>query len=262
MILNRAYNLHLQSGLGLQAETLALLNAWKEGMSEKELYEKALNEGVLSQKSARRLKNMIKDGFARRYLIENGRPASHIKNLQPFWSNSDIDQLMFLYSFRAHPIVVDFLREVYWPKVIRGEDRLSNEESHSFIMKCISEGRVEREWSESTIRRLAAYIVGICSDFHLLENGSRRVRKILPFSVSDRVAAYLLLDLHFRNISDKGILYHEDWSCFGLTPDATLDLIKRISYTGIVLVQAAANIVQFGWNIKREEDMIHGLTKI
>src|SRR5207249_5477322 len=66
------YTTNLQAGLGLVAETKALLEIWKPGMSVSQLNQHALDSGRFPQMTARRLRNLVVEGFAPRYLVDGG----------------------------------------------------------------------------------------------------------------------------------------------------------------------------------------------
>ena len=86
----------------------------------------------------------------------------------------------------------------------------------------------------------------------MLERGHKTVRRIVPFRISPKVAAYLAYDLHFAGLGDNALLNHEDWRLFGLSRDDVLDEIKRLSLTGLFIVQTAGDAVRISW---KHQDM-------
>ena len=67
-----AYTSNLGAGLGLIAETGALLEIWQPGMSIHQLHQEALDSGRFSQMTARRLRNLVVEAFA-----PSGQEPSH-----------------------------------------------------------------------------------------------------------------------------------------------------------------------------------------
>ena len=65
---SRLYTTQLQAGLGLVEETKLLLSLFEPGTSTSELYEKALSSGMFPLVSARRLRNIVAECFAPRYM--------------------------------------------------------------------------------------------------------------------------------------------------------------------------------------------------
>lgn len=243
----RPYTTQLQAGLGLVDETKTLLDLWTPGMSTTELFQKALESGRFPTITARRLRNIIVESFAPRYLVREGAPAHHLKRLLQRLSASEISQLMLLFTCRANPILGDFVRQVYWSRYEGGYTEISNEDARAFVERGIDDGKTARRWSETTIRRVSGYLTGCCADYGLLERGIRKSRRIVPFRISPSVAAYLAYELHFAGVGDNALLSHEDWQVFGLARDDVLEEIKRLSLQGLLIVQAASDVVRISW---------------
>lgn len=62
------YTTQLQAGLGLMDETKTLLELWAPGMDVARLLQAALQSGSFPNVAARRLRNIIAECFAPRYL--------------------------------------------------------------------------------------------------------------------------------------------------------------------------------------------------
>jgi hypothetical protein len=75
------YTTQLQAGLGLIAETVRLLDLWDSGMSGQHLLHIALASGAFPTISARRLRNIVIEAFAPRYLVDDALPARLLKIL-------------------------------------------------------------------------------------------------------------------------------------------------------------------------------------
>ena len=44
-------------------------------------------------------------------------------------------------------------------------------DAERFIRRALDAGRMEKRWSESTVRRVSGYLLGCCTDFGLLGEG-------------------------------------------------------------------------------------------
>jgi len=119
------YTSTLNAGLGMIAETGLLLSLWHPGMSTNDLKRTALASGQFPKMTARRLRNLVVEGFAPCYLVDDGAPALSLKRVQDFFTRREFEQLLFIYSARAHVILADFVREVYWPAYSAGRPILS-----------------------------------------------------------------------------------------------------------------------------------------
>ena len=226
----------MSAGLGLVNETKTLLDLWSPGMSANQLREAALESGRFPTVTARRLRNIVVECFAPRYLVAEGGPATHLKRLSKVLSSAELAQLMLSFTCRANSILRDFVRQVYWVRYAAGYTVITNEEARRFVERAIDDRKITKRWSEKTVRNVAGYLTGCCADYGLLERGQKASRKIVPFRISSQVAAYLAYELHFSGVGDNALLTHEDWQLFGLARENVLKEIKQLSLKGLVIV--------------------------
>lgn len=249
---SKPYTTQLGAGLGLVNESKTLLDLWSPGMSAVKLHHIALESGRFPTVTARRLRNIIFECFAPRYLVSGGTPAAHLKRLSALHSTADLTQLMLVFTSRANPILGDFVRHVYWARYAGGYTQITNDDARTFVERGIDDGKTVKRWSEATVRRVSAYLTGCCADYGLLERGQKTSRKIIPFRISPLAAAYLAFELHFAGVSDNALLIHEDWQLFGLAREDVLEEIKRLSLKGLLIVQVAGDVIRISW---KQQDM-------
>ena len=253
------YTTQLQAGFGVIQETRILLDLWHAGMTGAELRQAALRSGRFPNMSARRLRNLVIECFAPRYLVDDSTPARLLKTLQGVVSNREIEQIMFVYTCRANAILADFVREVYWDAYSSGRDTLSNEEARAFVIQANQDGKTTTPWSDSTIERVAGYLTRCCADFGLLELGAKSKRKILTYRIEPRVAAILAYDLHFAGHGDNAILAHPDWGLFGLERIDVLAEMKQLALRGLLIVQSAGGVTKMSWQRNSMEELVDAL---
>ena len=255
------YTTQLQAGLGLIDETKILLELWESGLSVQQLYQKALDAGRFPTVTARRLRNVVAEAFAPRYMVESGKPANQLKQILATDSDADISQLMFLYTCRANPILADFVRQIYWQRYAGGYSEIRGDDARVFVERAIADGKTGKRWAESTVRRISAYLMGCCADFGLLESGSKSNRRLVPFRIATIATAYLAYELHFAGLGDNAVLMHEDWQLYGLDREDVLVEIKRLSLKGLFLVQVAGDAVRISWKYPNMEVLCDVLTQ-
>jgi hypothetical protein len=256
------YTTQLAAGSGIIDESRVLLDLWVDGMNPTDLFQVALQSGRFPTMSARRLRNLVAEGFAPRYLENGGRPASVLKRLREVLSSRELDQLMFLFTCRANGILADFVREVYWPAYSAGRDRISNEETRAFVTRANQDGRTVSPWSDSMIERVAGYMTRALADFGLLEPGIKKSRQILPYRIESRAAAVLAYDLHFAGLGDNRVINHADWQLFGLEPTDVLNELKRLSRRGLFIVQHAGDVTRIGWQHDTLDELADAIAEI
>ena len=261
MTANIKYTTQLQAGLGLVNETKTLLDLWSAGMSANQLYQVALESGRFPNVTARRLRNIVVECFAPRYLVAGGAPAAHLKRLSETISTADLIQLLLVFTSRANPILGEFVRHVYWSRYAGGYTQITNDDGRVIVERGIDNGKTVKRWSETTVRRVSAYLTGCCADYGLLERGRRSTRRIQPFRASATVAAYLAYELHFAGVGDNALLTHEDWQLFGMAREDVLEEIKRLSLKGLLIVQVAGEVIRISWKQQNMEALCDVLTQ-
>lgn len=251
----RYYTTQLQAGLGLLEETRQLLQVYQSGMSALELYEAALASGRFPLVTARRLRNIVAECFAPRYLREP-ETAAHLKLLAGRLTAAELNQLLFIYTARANLILTDFVQDFYWARYSAGRNDLQLEDARGFVMNSVREGKTQKPWSETTIKRISSYLLGCCADYGLLTTTGRNQRSIASYRILPKVAAYLAYDLKLGGLSDNQVVSSNDWALFGLERADVKDQLKRLSLQGLLIFQSASDIVHIGWTYKSMEELI------
>lgn len=253
------YTTQLQAGLGLIPETLKLLAIWTPGMAGNDLFKAALASGEFPRVAARRLRNVILEAFSPRYLVDDAAPARLLKTLAVKLPRDDFRSLCFIFTCRANLILADFVREVCWGRFSAGASSVSRDDSLQFVKAAVSDGKTGTRWSETTIIRVARYLLGACEDFGLLGSSREGSRPIKNFRLTSNVASVLAHYLHFRGFGDNALLRSDDWQLFGLEADGALSELRRLSLQGELIVQSAGGITQVSWKHKSMEEFANGL---
>lgn len=242
-------------------ETRGLLQLWHDGMEPPELLQTALSSGRFPNVSARRLRNIVVECFAPRLLQDRGRPAKTLKLLLKRVPAVQTDQLLFLFTCRANPILADFVREVYWGFYTGGREEISNEDAKGFVVRANEDGKTTSHWSASTVRRVAGYLTGACADFGLLESGRRIIRRIRAYRLDGSVAAVLAYDLHSAGLGDNNVISSPDWGLFGMDRADVIGELKRLSLKGFLIVQAAGDVTRIAWQVKDLKELADALAE-
>ena len=251
----RYYTTQLQAGLGLLEETRQLLQVYQPGVSASQLYEAALASGRFPLVTARRLRNIVAECFAPRYM-RDPHLAARLKSLVDRFTTAELNQLLFIYTARANLVLADFVREVYWARYSAGRNDLQLEDARTFVANSVREGKTQKPWSETTIKRISSYLMGCCADYGLLTTTGRNQRSIAAYRILPKVAAYLAYDLKFSGLGDNQIVSSSDWDLFGLERTDVRDQLKRLSLQGLLIFQAASDVVHIGWTYKSMEELI------
>lgn len=248
------YTTQLQAGLGLIEETKLLLAMSEPGMSATTMHEKALHSGLFPMVSSRRLRNIIAECFFPRYVKPD--MAVHLKALATSLPSHVFNQFLLIFTARANKVLLDFIKEVYWPVYSTGQDSLSTSDAKEFIAQAIADGKTRKVWSETTIRRVSSYLIGCCADFGLLSSNRAPSRHIQPLRIHNHTVLFFSYWLHFDGVGDNSIIGHDIWKIFGLEPSDVRDELKRIANYGWIIVQSAGNITRLSWSFTCLEEVI------
>ena len=250
----RVYTTQLHAGLGLIDETQRLLSLYETGCSTSQLYQQALDSGLFPKISARRLRNIVVECFAPRYIKTHA--AAHLKPLVSGLPSANLQQLFLIYTAEANAILHDFILDVYWPCYAGGVNTMTTDDAKAFVRQALRDGKTLRPWSESTIQRVSSYLVGCCADYGLLSAGRSATRRIQPVRLHDSTVLYLAYRLHFQGLGDQAVLQHPSWALLGLDSLEVREELKRLAKNGGLIVQSAGAITRISWPLKTMEDVI------
>ena len=253
------YTTQLQAGLGLIEETKSLLSIYKPGMTVAQLYDTALDSGLFPMVSARRLKNIIGECFSPRYLKTDS--AKFLKSISQNASAHVFNQHLFVFTALANQILFNFIIEVYWNRYSGGRDTISSDDAKDFVSQAVNEGKTQKPWSETTIRRVSSYLIGCCADYGLLSSKRSAVRQIKPIRLEAQTLLFFSYWLHAQQLGDNSIIKHDLWQLFGMTPGDIREELKRISKKGWLIVQSAADVTRISWRFNSLEEVVDVITE-
>jgi hypothetical protein len=249
------YTTQLQAGLGVIDETIKLLDLWQPGMNKADLYQEALNSGHFPNVSARRLKNLVYECFATRYLVDGDYPAFILKKIKHL-SSKEFLQILFLFTARANLIFRDFVIEIYWAKYAGGQSFINKEDALEFVNKANKENKTTKDWSETTIKYASSNLLGCCTAYELLDSDKKGSRKILPYKIEEKTTAFLAYDLHFAGLGDNAIISHQDWQLFGLEKEDVKEELKKLTLKNYYVLQSAGNVHDICWRFNNWEEFL------
>ena len=249
----RTYNSNLLKGTGLIQETLTLLESYEENESLSDFHQRIFESGLLSKSTEGRIKDIVKNVFAIRYLRYDLPIPIYLKEMRANYASMDvIIQLFYIYTCRANPILRDFVEQVYFPLTSKSFSALKASDPKDFIKDALLDERILVSWSDSTISKVSEHIIATLIDFRLIE----RNKTFLPYRLIELSANYLIHELHFRGFSDYDIWHHEDWKLFGLREEEVIKEIEKISFSGAFIFQFSGELLRISWQYNNMEEFI------
>jgi hypothetical protein len=166
------------------------------------------------------------------------------------------NQFLLIFSAQANEILMDFIVEMYWNRYSSGRDTLSTDDAKEFVVNAVNEGKTQKSWSDTTIRRVSSYLIGCCSDYGLLSTGRSSVRKIQTTRIQDQTLLFFSYWFHLSGIGDNSIINHHIWKIFGLESADVREELKRISKKGWLIVQSAGDVTRISWSFNTMEEVV------
>ena len=249
----KKYDSNLLKGTGLVQETLVLLDAYEDGMSKDQFLAKVLDADLLGKSTEKRVIDIIKQVFYKRYWNGENPVAKYLKLMRDQFIGIDVlSQIFLVYTCRTNIILGDFIKQVYFPFINKGFQKLESNDPKDFIRSAIADNRISGNWSDSTINKVSEHIIATLIDYRLIDSSKR----ILPSHMLDLTANYLIHELHFTKYSDNQILQHEDWKLFNLDKHEITKKIESLSYKGTFLYQYSGEILRITWKYKNMTEFI------
>lgn len=256
----RSYTTQLQAGLAMLQETRDLLRIYEPGVTASELSDMALKQNIFPRMTARRAHNVVTEMFAPRYLSNQGQPAIVLQQLmRKGMYPDDFNQLCFLYTARAQAIFGEFLAQVYWPLVDQGATTLERNLAEEFVRRGLDNGRMQKRWTDSTIRRVSAYILGCAVDFGLLQKSSAAKFPVARYPLRRTTAIFLAHELHFSGIANTQLADQPDWVYFGLNPSDARRLLTSGLLDADMISSSGSPLADLSWRHTNFTSFVHEL---
>jgi len=254
---DKRYNIDLCKGTGLIQESMVLLDVYDKTISKQRFVEKVIRENFLAKKSDKRIKDIVEIGFYKRYVNTNKDIPLYLSKLKDnYISLSVIQQIFLIYTSRANLILFDFIKDKYWNEINAGVIVFKNNYAKEFLNEIMKHNFILK-WSESTQNKMSSYLMSALVDFKFIEKNG----KVVTVFINDITANYLLHELHFNGLSDEDIILAAEWKIFGLDKNQIIDIVHKISLTGIFLFQYSGDLFKINWKYQSMNEFIDGIIK-
>jgi hypothetical protein len=253
MIAAKKYNTDLNRGIGLFQETVILLGMYLPNDNKDEFVQKVVDSNAMAKVSEKRIRDIVKDVFYKRYVNENPEVALYLNDLHK--SSISLDQLIqifLIYTARINIILFDFISEVYWDS---SKITVTTSEARIFILEAVKYGKIDRLWSEGTQKKIASYILSSLVDFKYVDKKGNK----LPVFANDLTVNYLAHELHFKGVSDESLVQADEWKLFGYNRYDTIKHLERISFQGHFILQNSGELIKITWYYQNMKDFIYAV---
>lgn len=251
----------LNKGQALLSESYQLALHWHPGVSSQELAREALATGYLGRATESRIRDVVAV-FARRFMRGRPQPALYLHQVAQHLSVTGVfAEMCLLHTAAAHPELLVFLQEVYWPAHYAGRQALPKEAMQDFLQEAQKMGRTGAEWSAGLTERTARRLAGTLTEFGLLGTPNRQgTRALRPFQPHPETVVYLAYWLHELNFDVPALLVHPLWQAIGLRPADVLPTLRRLAPHSWLTVLVSGDLLRFEWTYPTTTAFLHDLT--
>jgi hypothetical protein len=198
--------------------------------------------------------------FLAAYLQPTDTAACHLKPLIVQSAPRQVfSDLLFHYTSRQDALLWDFTVQRYWPAVREGRLTLANREVAELLWEAEQDGRIARPWSAEIKRDMAGRVLGILSDFGLLEEYRPATRRIALFRPADGTVLYLATVLHAQGRPDGLLGENPAWQLFGLEPRDVWQRLELLGGDSWLVVQRAGQVAHITWRYSDPAEVIGAL---
>lgn len=252
------YTVGIGKGAALVQPTRQMVQLWQPGMSQEELYQAAITNGVFGPRSAYRAKDIVARVFSPRFLRPTNLPARCLKACVAFGLPNDVfADLILVFSARNDALLSDFLTKVFWPAARLNRPSLSISDAINLIEQGETDHRIIEPWSPMVKTKIARGLLGALRDCGYL--GSERVanRSISKHACNWRSCIVLAAVHHFEGSCHQ--LAQQDWQCLGLREEESAQILADHAAKVGVVVQMGGGAMKIAWPAQTIEGVISGI---
>ena len=223
-------------------ETYEVLQRWDLTMSRKANLDRLRDENYIGATSETWLRDVAK--VLNRRLDPDGRDRALVVLAQGSCPLEEWRPILLWHMTRDEFLVRDFLINWLFPEYEDGAFRVRAEDLNDYL-RTIGErgGEIEHDWTEATMKRVAAGLLKIGADFGLLTGVTEK--EFTSYHLPDRALLYLLhASLEQTNGNPGNALDAEDWRMYLMRRVNLERELLRLHQFQKVHYEAAGSLVQ------------------
>ena len=167
-----------------------------------------------------------------------------------------------IYTSRAHPMLYDFIVNVYWDRVRNNHEYLENYDARRFLDQVFLNGNIESRWSDEVIKNISTKLLTCLRDFNFIASDTTLKRQIVPISILPFTTLFLAHEIHFPGFSDNSILESPDWALFGISGRGeVITELRKASGDRVFILQDSGDLLRISWKYSSMEELLNAFTR-
>lgn len=223
-------------------ETYEVLQRWDLSQSKKENLDRLRKENYIGATSDTWLRDVAK--VLNRRLDPDGRDRALVVLAQGSCPLEEWRPILLWHMTRDEFLVRDFLVNWLFPEFDDGAFRVHTDDVRGYLVTIGSRGgETEHEWTDATLKRVAAGLLRVATDFGLLTGGSKK--EFASYHLPDRSLLYLLHAVMERARGNPGnALNADDWRMYLMRRGDLERELLRLHQFQKINYQVAGSLVQ------------------
>jgi Putative inner membrane protein (DUF1819) len=222
-------------------ETYATFAAWDFARTKRENLDRLRNENFIGARSNTWLRDVAK--VLNRRFDPDGRDRPLVVLAKNGCDLEEWKPLLLWHITRDEFLVRDFLQNWLFPAYDAGAFRVRPEELHVYLREIGKRGgTTEHDWTEATLKRVAAGLLKMAADFGLLRGTV--VKQFASYHLPERSFLYLLYAMREEQQSPSTVVAASDWRMFLMRPADVEHELLRLHQFRKLDYQVAGSLVQ------------------
>jgi hypothetical protein len=222
-------------------ETYAVFRAWDFSRSKRENLDHLRSSNFIGATSTTWLRDVAK--VLNRRFEPAGRDRALVILAQHDCPLDEWKPILLWHITRDEFLLRDFLLHWLFPAYEAGAFRVRPEELHDYLRGLGQRGgRTEHDWSEATLKRVAAGLLKAAVDFGLLRGSV--VKEFTSYHLPERSLIYLLHAVRNERQSPGAVVDAPDWRLYLMRPADVENEILRLHQYRKLEYHVAGSLVQ------------------
>lgn len=222
-------------------ETYAVFAAWDFARSKKQNLDRLREDNYIGATSATWLRDVAK--VLNRRFDPSGRDRDLVVLAQRRCDLEEWKPLLLWHITRDEFLLRDYLQSWLFDAYEGGAFRLRPEDLHDYLRKIRNRGaRTEHDWSDATLKRVAAGLLSMSVDFGILRGTTQK--EFTSYHLPERSFLYLLHAMRDEHVSPGKVVHSPAWRMFLMRPGDVERELLRLHQFKKLEYEVAGSLVQ------------------
>lgn len=221
-------------------ETYEVFRDWDFDRSREENLRRVCDENTIGATSANWLRDVYK--VLRRRFDPNGKDRALVTLAKACVSMDVWKPLLLWHMTRDEFLVRDFLSNWLFDEYDDGSFRIRTADLYPYLRELYTDGLIEEEWKESTLKRVASGLLRMAVDFGLMTGTN--VREFATYHLPESSFLYLLHAMYEVYGNGRDVIHSPDWRLYLMSTSEVEREIYRLHQFRQLRFEVAGSLME------------------